>query len=192
MTKNCPNCGKELPDGAKFCMDCGYSIEVEESSGGFNFPLPTLFIIIIVAVLVIGGVFILTSSSGENSSPAEVVDNAAHVDLTITDVSGWDSDDSDKSSYTLYTEAIFNSVPDDIKGYNVKTTYYNSNDKEIGHETETLDNVYYDSNYALSFGYYTTYKLPDPDHVTVEIIKDGKVIDTYTEKIDQSTIDYLN
>ena len=192
MTKNCPNCGKELPDGAKFCMDCGYSIEVEESSGGFNFPLPTLFIIIIVAVLVIGGVFILTSSSGENSSPAEVVDNAAHVDLTITDVSGWDSDDSDKSSYTLYTEAIFNSVPDDIKGYNVKTTYYNSKDKEIGHETETLDNVYYDSNYALSFGYYTTYKLPDPDHVTVEIIKDGKVIDTYTEKIDQSTIDYLN
>lgn len=192
MTKNCPNCGKELPDGAKFCMDCGYSIEVEENSGGFNFPLPTLFIIIIVAVLVIGGVFILTSSSGENSSPAEVVDNAAHVDLTITDVSGWDSDDSDKSSYTLYTEAIFNSVPDDIKGYNVKTTYYNSNDKEIGHETETLDNVYYDSNYALSFGYYTTYKLPDPDHVTVEIIKDGKVIDTYTEKIDQSTIDYLN
>ena len=192
MTKNCPNCGKELPDGAKFCMDCGYSIEVEESSGGFNFPLPTLFIIIIVAVLVIGGVFILTSSSGENSSPAEVVDNAAHVDLTITDVSGWDSDDSDKSSYTLYTEAIFNSVPDDIKGYNVKTTYYNSNDKEIGHETETLDNVYYDSNYALSFGYYTTYKLPDPDHVTVEIIKEGKVIDTYTEQIDQSTIDYLN
>lgn len=192
MTKNCPNCGKELPDGAKFCMDCGYSIEVEESSGGFNFPLPTLFIIIIVAVLVIGGVFILTSSSGENSSPAEVVDNAAHVDLTITDVSGWDSDDSDKSSYTLYTEAIFNSVPDDIKGYNVKTTYYNSNDKEIGHETETLDNVYYDSSYAISFGYYTTYKLPDPDHVTVEIIKDGKVIDTYTEKIDQSTIDYLN
>ena len=76
MTKNCPNCGKELPDGAKFCMDCGYSIEVEENSGGFNFPLPTLFIIIIVAVLVIGGVFILTSSSGENSSPAEVVDNA--------------------------------------------------------------------------------------------------------------------
>ena len=192
MTKNCPNCGKELPDGAKFCMDCGYSIEVEESSGGFNFPLPTLFIIIIVAVLVIGGVFILTSSSGENSSPAEVVDNAAHVDLTITDVSGWDSDDSDKSSYTLYTEAIFNSVPDDIKGYNVKTTYYNSKDKEIGHETETLDNVYYDSSYAISFGYYTTYKLPDPDHVTVEIIKDGKVIDTYTEKIDQSTIDYLN
>ena len=192
MTKNCPNCGKELPDGAKFCMDCGYSIEVEESSGGFNFPLPTLFIIIIVAVLVIGGVFILTSSSGENSSPAEVVDNAAHVDLTITDVSGWDSDDSDKSSYTLYTEAIFNSDPDDIKGYNVKTTYYNSNDKEIGHETETLDNVYYDSSYAISFGYYTTYKLPDPDHVTVEIIKDGKVIDTYTEKIDQSTIDYLN
>ena len=192
MTKNCPNCGKELPDGAKFCMDCGYSIEDDKRSGGFNFPLPTLFIILIVAVLVIGGALILTSTSTDSSSPAEVADDVDHVDLTITDVGGWDSEDSKKSSYTLYTDAIFNSVPDDIKGYNVKTTYYDSDDKEIGHETETLDNVYYDSSYSLSFGYYTTYKLPDPDHVTVEIIKDGKVIDTYTEKIDQSTIDYLN
>lgn len=192
MSKNCPKCGKELPDNAKFCMDCGYSIENTNSSTGFNFPLPTLFIIIIVAILVIGGVFILTSSFGGGNGASDVVDNAEHVDLTISDVSGWDSDDDSKSSYTLYTEALFNSVPDDLKGYNVKTTYYNTNDTEIGHETETLSNVYYDSDYALSFGYYTTYKMPDPDHVTVEIIKDGKVIDNFTEKIDRNSIDYLN
>lgn len=47
-----------------------------------------------------------------------------------------------KKSYTLYTEAIFNKVPNDLKGYNVKTTYYDANDSEIGHETETLDNIY--------------------------------------------------
>ena len=93
---------------------------------------------------------------------------------------------------TINAEAIFNKVPDDSKGYNVKTRYYDSNGTEIGHETETLDNIYYDSEYSLSFGHYNTYKLPDPDHVTVEIIKDGKVVDNYTEKIDKSKIDYLN
>ena len=193
MSKICPKCGKELPDDARFCMDCGCTIDAPESSstmGGFS--LSTLFIILIVAVLIIGGIFILTSGSGDNTKAPDNAQREGHtVDLTITDVGGWDSD-SGKKSYSLYTEAIFNSVPDDLKGYNIKTTYCDSNGTEIGHETETLDNVYYDSDYALSFGFYTTYKMPDVDHVKVEIIKDGKVTDTFTEKIDKSKIDYLN
>lgn len=28
----CPNCGKELLEGAKFCPDCGEKIEVEMSA----------------------------------------------------------------------------------------------------------------------------------------------------------------
>ena len=192
MSKNCPKCGKELPDDAKFCMDCGYGIN-NQSNAGFlnNFPLPTLFIVLIVVILIIGGAIILSSSLDNNNSSGNVEEVDHAVDLTITDVKGWDSD-SGKKSYTLYTEAIFNKVPGDLKGYNVKATYYDSNGSEIGHETETLDNVYYDSEYALSFGFYTTYKLPDPDKVTVEIIKDGKTIDSYTEKIDKNKIDYLN
>ena len=192
MSKICPKCGKELPDNAKFCMDCGYTLEEKGKGTLSSFPLPTLFIILIVAILLIGGAFILSSSFKDNTKAPDKSDDVTHaVDLTITDVSGWDSD-SGKKSYTLYTEAIFNKVPDNLKGYNVKTTYYDTNGSEIGHETETLDNVYYDSNYALSFGFYTTYKLPDPDHVTVEIINGGKVIDSYTEQIDKNKIDYLN
>ena len=192
MSKICPKCGKELPDNAKFCMDCGYTLEEKGEGMLSSFPLPTLFIILIVAILLIGGAFILSSSFKDNTKAPDKSDEVTHaVDLTITDVSGWDSD-SGKKSYTLYAEAIFNKVPDNLKGYNVKTTYYDSNGSEIGHETETLDNVYYDSNYALSFGFYTTYKLPDPDHVTVEIINGGKVIDSYTEQIDKNKIDYLN
>lgn len=192
MSKICPKCGKELPDNAKFCMDCGYTLEEKSEGTLSSFPLPTLFIILIVAILLIGGAFILSSSFKDNTKAPDKSDEVTHaVDLTITDVSGWDSD-SGKKSYTLYTEAIFNKVPDNLKGYNVKTTYYDTNGSEIGHETETLDNVYYDSNYALSFGFYTTYKLPNPDHVTVEIINGGKVIDSYTEHIDKNKIDYLN
>ena len=192
MSKICPKCGKELPDNAKFCMDCGYTFEEKGKGTLSSFPLPTLFIILIVAILLIGGAFILSSSFKDNTKAPDKSNDVTHaVDLTITDVSGWDSD-SGKKSYTLYTEAIFNKVPDNLKGYNVKTTYYDTNGSEIGHETETLDNVYYDSNYALSFGFYTTYKLPNPDHVTVEIINGGKVIDSYTEQIDKNKIDYLN
>ena len=192
MSKICPKCGKELPDNAKFCMDCGYTFEEKGKGTLSSFPLPTLFIILIVAILLIGGAFILSSSFKDNTKAPDKSDEVTHaVDLTITDVRGWDSD-SGKKSYTLYTEAIFNKVPDNLKGYNIKTTYYDTNGSEIGHETETLDNVYYDSNYALSFGFYTTYKLPNPDHVTVEIINGGKVIDSYTEQIDKNKIDYLN
>ena len=191
MTRSCPKCGKQVPDDAKFCMDCGYAFD--DNGNEKKFSVSTLFIILIAAVLVIGGIFILTSGSGNNNSSSDV-DNVEHVDLTISQVNGWDyaGDSDSKPSYTLYTEAIFNSVPSDLKGYNLKTRYYDSNNTEIGHETETLDNIYYDTNYPISFGHYTTYKLPDADHVTVEIIKNGKVIDNYTEKIDKSKIDYLN
>ena len=191
MTKNCPNCGKELPDSAKFCMNCGYSIENAGSRNSNIFSNGSIFIILIAAILVIGGIFILTSGFGGNNSQADVADNVEHVDMTLTGVNGWDSSEG-KKRYSLYTEAIFNSVPKDMKGYNIKTTYYDSNGSEIGHETETLEMVYYDSDYALSFGTYTTYILPDPDHVTVEVIKGGKVIDSYTEQIDKNKIDYLN
>ena len=119
--------------------------------------------------------------------PISTVDDVEHVYLTISDVGGWDSDSSEKNSYTLYTNALFTGVPSDIRGYMIKTTYFDGNDTQIGHETEKLENVYYESNYAIGFGYYTTYTLPNPDHVKVEIIKDNEVIDTYTEQIDKNS-----
>ena len=193
MTKNCPICGKEVPDDAKFCMDCGHSFEAKSSSSPLDGILSNgkIFIGIIAVVVILGLLVIAMTGNNDNSNAQDTVDDVDHVILTIADVSGWDSS-SGKKSYTLYTEALFNSVPDDLKGYIIKTTYYDTNDTQIGQETEKLDQVYYDSNYAISFGHYTTYKLPDPDYVTVEIIKDGKVIDNYTEKIDRNKIDYLN
>lgn len=191
MTKNCPKCGKQLPEDAKFCMDCGYSMDDEQSKFNSNlFSNGSIFIILIAIVLVIGGILILTSFADVDDHDNQDV---GHVDLTVTEVGGWDNNDSDsKASYTLYANAIFNSVPDDIDGYNVKTSYYDSNDTEIGHDIETLENIYYESEFSISFGYYTTYKLPNPDHVTVEIIKDGRVIDTFREKVDKNSIDFLN
>lgn len=192
MTKNCPNCGKQLPDDAKFCMDCGHSFEtVSKSSLDGIMKNGKIFIVIIAIVVILGLLVIAMTGNNDNSNVESTTDDADHVTLTITEVSGWDSS-SGKKSYTLYTQALFSKVPDDMNGYLIKTTYFDKNGTQIGQETEKLNQVYYDSNYAISFGHYTTYKLPDPDHVTVEIIKDGKTVDNYTEKIDTNKIKYLN
>jgi len=190
MTKNCPKCGKQVPDDAKFCMDCGYAFN-DSGNGPSILSNGKIFLIIIAVVVILGLIVIGMTGNGNNANTNAPVEDASQVDLTITGVGGYDSGDA-KKSYTLYTEAIFNKVPDDLKGYNVKTIYYDSNGTKIGHETEKLDNIYYDSEYSLMFGYYTTYKLPDPDHVTVEIIKDGKTVDNFTEDIDTNQIEYLN
>lgn len=191
MTKSCPNCGKQVPDDAKFCMDCGHRFEAESAASAFGGILGNgkIFIVIIAVVLIVGLIVIAMTGSGGDAG--NTADDVEHVRLTITDISGYDSSGG-KKSYTLYTQAIFESVPNDLNGYIIKTTYYGANDTRIGQETEQLDSVYYDSNYDISFAYYTTYKMPKPDHVTVEIIKDGKVIDNYTEKIDTDKIDFLN
>ncbi len=191
MTKNCRKCGSEVQDDAKFCPNCGYDFDSFNKGGDsqskFNFSM--LFVILIIAILIIGSAFILTSGFGGNDNPQD--DDVDHVLLTIKDVSGYDVS-SGKTSYTLYTEALFDSVPSDLKGYNIKTTYYDRNNTAIGSEIESVSHVYYDSDYALSFGHYTTYKKPNPDHVVVEIIKDGKTIDNYTSQIDQGKIKFLN
>ena len=189
MSKKCPTCGKKLPNGVQFCPDCGHSFKKAKID---IFSNGKIFLILIVVVLVIGGIFILTSSTGGDNTN-NVVDDGTHVFLTITDVSGWDSGGgSSKSNYMLYTSALFTKVPDDINGYLIKTIYYDKNNSQIGQETESLEQIYYDSDYSISFGHYTTYIKPDPDYVVVQIIKDGKIIDNYTETIDQSKIDYLN
>lgn len=195
MTKKCPECGDFVAKEAHFCANCGHDFFDNQPSsikrGGGFFSDGKIFLVLIAIVIIVGaGIFISMGLGGHNDTPTVNVPKH-EVDLTISDVSGWDSS-SGKKSYTLYTSAIFNKVPSDIKGYNVKTTYVNVNGTEIGNEIETLSDVYYDSNYALDFGYYTTYKKPNPDHVNVEIIKDGKVIDNFTSKIDKSSIDYLN
>ena len=191
MTKSCQKCGSKVADDAKFCPNCGFDFRssgnANASDGKFDFHM--LFVILIISSLIIGSILILTVDWGD-AKVSNTPDDVDHVDLTITEVMGYDGGDS-SSSYTLYTLALFNKVPSDLKGYNVKTTYYDKNNTEIGSEIESLAHVYYDSDYALTLGYYTTYKKPDPKYVTVEIIKDGKTIDNYTSQIDQGKIKFL-
>lgn len=197
MTKKCPECGEFVPKAAHFCANCGYdffnsdSSKSSKSNGSGIFSDGKIFLVLIAIVVIVGAGVFLSMGHGDNNPQAD--DTPKHeFDLTITDVNGYHSNYSDKDSYSLMTSAIFNKVPSDLKGINVKTTYFDANGTEIGSKTEKLSNVYHDSDYALSFGYYSTYKKPNPDHVNVEIIKEGKVVDNFTSKINTGGIEYLN
>ena len=192
MSKTCPKCGKSVADDAKFCMGCGHSFSEGLSAKGSSiFSNGKIFLAAIALILIFGAVFILTSGNNGDVS-TDVSDGVEHVDLTISDVSDYDSDYDDKTSYTVYTEALFLDVPSNMKGYIIKTSYCDENGTVLGQESEKLSNVYYDTDYDISFGYYTSYKKLDLDHVNVEIIKSGETIDNFTAKIDKNRIDYLN
>ena len=189
MSKTCPNCGKTVPDDAKFCMDCGHSFSDIESSKRSNiFSNGKIFLAIIAVILVLGAALILTSGDGHDSDGG--TDDVEHVDLIINGVRGYDSDYDNKTTYTFYTEALFLEVPSDLKGYIIKTSYCDENGTVLGQETQKLSNVYYDSDYEISFGDYDTYTKLDLDHVNVEIIKSGKTIDNFTAKVDKNKIDF--
>lgn len=180
-----------MPDNAKFCLNCGYKLDTEDNSFSNNkedtlnnqsiFKNGKIFLILIFIVLIIGGGIILTSTG---NSPEKNVEN---VSLTITNVGGYGTE-----SFTLYTEALFEHVPSNLEGYNIKTSYYDDNNKLIGSETEKLSSVYYDSEYSIIFGNYNSYKKPNPKYVKVEIIKDGSTVNEYKYNIDKTKIDFLN
>ena len=69
MSKSCPNCGKEVPDEAKFCMDCGHNFEANTTNSAKNSILGNgkifLVIIAIVVILVFG--VLINDRKGGNS-----------------------------------------------------------------------------------------------------------------------------
>nr|WP_295722149.1 hypothetical protein [uncultured Methanobrevibacter sp.] len=180
-----------MPDNAKFCLNCGYKLDSqnnsftnkeEESLNNQNiFKNGQIFLILIFLVIIIGGGIILTSTGDSSEKKVE------NVTLSITNVGG-----SGSESFSLYTEALFEHVPSNLEGYNIKTSYYDDNNKLIGSENEKLKSVYYDTDYSISFGFYNTYKKPNPKYVTVEIIKDGSTVNEYKYDIDKTKIDFLN
>lgn len=156
MSKTCPECGKIAADDAKFCIDCGHRFNNNPTLSSNIFSNGKIFLIIIALILIFGALFIITLGDNGNDS-TDGGDEIEHVDLTIADVLGYDGHYGNKTSYTVYTSALFLEVPSDLKGYVIKTSYCDENDTVLGQETETLSNVYYDTDYDISFGHYTSH-----------------------------------
>ena len=64
MVKQCPECGEQLPENAKFCMNCGYNFDIDKSVKTDIFSNGKIFIILIAAVLIIGSLAILSMGLG--------------------------------------------------------------------------------------------------------------------------------
>lgn len=193
MTKFCPNCGKEIPDESHFCLECGCSIDGKSGHSKISdkFSNGKIFLALIFVVLIVGGALILTMGGNGNPQPGaddELAKEAGKFSFTISDVNGYYSDDN--KDYFYWVDVLFHKVPSNQKDYIVRTTYLDANGTDVGHETESLANVYYDTNYPISVGYHTAYKYIDVDSVKVEIMRDGNVIKEGTCKADKNKFNF--
>ena len=210
MTKNCPKCGSENVKEAKFCNNCGWDLDSKNKSNAFDasslFKNGKIFIILIALILIIGGIFILTSlhdSTTADTAPATNNTNnvqttpAKEIEMIITEASAhYTKYDIDPDEYSLTTYAMFENVPASTEGYLLKTTYYDADNKEIGQVTEKLSAVLVSDKYVEDedtyyFGEYNSYKKIMPSHVVVELTKDGKLLTNGTCEFDLNKINYL-
>lgn len=191
MSKNCPKCGKTVADNIHFCSNCGYDFQTDSSQNSIS-GYGKIFAVLIAFIVVIGALVILNFGMNIHSQePAvTVAEDDGDIDLTISEVSGYKYDDV----FTIHTSAFFSNIPSDLKGYMIKTTYFDSKDERIGQQTDSLSNIIIDTDdwdYPHYFGYYDSHKKLDPEYVTVEIIKNKEVIVNDTFEVDRNSIEYL-
>lgn len=196
MSVKCPKCGQTWPDDAVFCGNCGFQFKKQEASKtGYEFSFRMLFVILVISITIIALAFIVTGAFNSPEIPHETPQD--HVRMTITKVDGYSYDDDyeGKTMYSLMSSAYFTEVPSDYTGYMIQTRYYDANDTMIAQSVDSLKNIYgdwEDADYPLAFGSVSSYKMLEPDYITVEITKNGELIDNYTFNVDKSQIEYLN
>ena len=198
MSKTCPNCGVNSPDNAKFCIECAESLEgvpinkeekvkktPSSSSDDGGSVIPCIIGIIIVVVIVVAAASFIFNSGGEDAQK--------NITVTFSDVYVFSGTSSGVQYYYYYVNGFINNFPNDLDGYAVKTLYSDKNDNELVSTTEKLS--YFerskDSKYDTLISSYATPNYLDVDHVTVQIIKDGVVLNEYksnmnTNKLTQS------
>lgn len=201
MVKKCPYCDSRLVDNTKVCPYCGMHLESSTDKSSFNYQnimekinnldshnKKRVFILMII-LLIIDGVMILTlfdinidGSKSENMTCVLSGVTCEHVNNT--------------NFYALSADIFINKCPSSFEGYTLKQTYYDSNNNTIGFEIESLDYKY--SNSASGERIYLNevhvYKEPDPYYVSIEIMKEGELINNYTFEINrnQLNLDYHN
>ena len=193
MTKRCPKCGKMIPDESHFCLECGCRIDNKSAGSKLSNTLSNgkIFLALIFAVLIVGGILIFTmtgNDGGQTDEDNELSKEASQFSLTISDVNGYYNNEG--KDYFYWVDVLFQKVPSNRKDYIVKTTYLDENNTDLGHEIESLSNAYYDTDYPISVGYHTSYKYIDVDSVKVEILKDNNVVKECSSKIDRNKLNF--
>lgn len=206
MSKTCPNCGVNSPDNAKFCIECAYDLtdvpinkvkEVEKpvqkapsskDSENGNVALGCIIMIVIVIAIAAVGFFVFGSGGNSNN------DTQTNIQLTFGEVYVYDFESGNNTVYDYFVNGFFNNIPkDNANEFLIKVIYCDSNGKELASTTERLskfENGQY-RNYAETISFYQTKNYIDVDHVSVQIIKDNKVLDEFNSTINKNKLTHV-
>lgn len=189
MSKTCPNCGVNSPDNAKFCIECAHSLEgvpINEEEKVNNAPSDNggspvkLIIAVVIAVLIIIAAASMIFGFGGQKD----------VGIVLSDVYVWSDNYSGETSYNYCVNGFVNNIPRDCDGYVVKTIFCDKDGNELASDTKKLSyyEEYANDDYAILIASYYTPNYLDVDHVTVQIIKDGVVLNEYSAKMNTNKL----
>ena len=181
----CPECGYELNGNENICPECGRNLKHESKESGLEITknksnLTKFLPIAIIAIIIIGAVILFTGGGGGDLS------------LTISETGGWQSTyDNNETDFAYNVNGYVSNVPRDTDKYFIKTTYYDANGTVLGKTTENFDTLHStlsDSDLHLFSLLFSKQKL-DIDHVTVQVVKDNKVLNEYNETFDKTNFE---
>ena len=173
MTKFCPNCGEENEDAAVFCRSCGHDLKdvdqrirtdkhAKTSSNALNFK--TLAALVVIVAIVGIMVFSLTGNSGN--------DNSKDITLIKENTYGFTFVNDGVPFYNYELEGVFKNLPDDPKGYQMKASYYDTDNNFIkSYEDDYLSTVFHFSKDSQPFtlGSIQTNEFYNVSHIQLEI-----------------------
>lgn len=180
MSKICPNCGVNLPDKAKFCVECGSDLEDDfinkeettpTSKNKINLKQRPIIFIAIIAIAIIASGFFIFGLGGNN------------ISITFGEVYVQANNYTSGMEYTYSVSGYINNFPNDDDNYIIKTVLYDANGRELTSTTKKLSSFNRYSDHAFTFFYESTENYMNVDHVTVQIIKDNKVLNEFNSTI---------
>lgn len=165
----CRNCGQKLPDGAKFCPNCGQTIDAQKATqnngidpnelvdnsvtlvkdGASDFKDKwsawsggkKLFSLIVCCCI---GWIIISSIMGaltpdKNAELFDQTNEGKNITLIKESTSGYAFYSSGKPVYNYAVSGVLKNIPQDSNGFTVRGTFYDESGKEVGSDENDLD-----------------------------------------------------
>ena len=186
MTKFCPECGEENEDVALFCAKCGHDLKdvdqrmksgnhAKTSRNAPNFKALSALVVIVAIVGIMAFSFI-----GNNT------DDSQNITLIKENTYGFTFVNDGVPFYNYELEGVFKNLPDDPKGYQMKASYYDTDNNFIkSYEDDYLSTVFHFSKDSQPFtlGSIQTNEFYNVRHIQLEITDpNGELV--FNESVD--------
>ena len=202
MTKFCPNCGEENEDVAIFCKSCGHDLsDLTERMKDSDRKVPSknkesanksLNIKIIAAIILIIAIVAVAALSFNGNSNEEAESQNITLIKEYTHGYAFLNDKGD-AVYNYDLKGVLKNLPDDFKGYELRTTYYDKNNNYVAEEVNSyMKNVFESSKKSQpSFlGAYQTHNFVNVSHIKLEMTDpNGTVVFNDTVDFDMAKMD---